>query len=99
MPAFISMLWGALALSIKSLVGRVLVALGISFITYQGIDLLIASIKSDALAMLSSVPPQLIGAVGMLRLGESLSVIASAVVAKYAIMGLQGGSITKMVTK
>jgi hypothetical protein len=99
MNVFISMLMGALGLSMKSLLGKALTALGIGFVTYHGINLTINSIKADALSWLGHVPPQLIGAVGMLRLTESLSVICSAVLAKYVVMGLSNGSLTRMITK
>lgn len=98
MPYLVSLIWGALALTIRSLVGRVLVALGISYVTYQGVDTLISSLKTAAMANLASVDPVLLGAVGMARIGESISVVVSALAAKYALQGLTG-SVTKAVLK
>jgi len=37
MQVAIQMLWGALALILPSLVGRILLALGISFVSYTGL--------------------------------------------------------------
>lgn len=98
MPYIISMLWGALALSIRSLVGRVIIALGISYVTYQGADMLITSLRNAAFAALGGVDPTMQGVVGLARIGESISVVVSAVAAKYALQGLSGG-LTKMGVK
>lgn len=99
MPIIISMLWGALALVLKSLVGRVLLALGISYLTYQGIDLLISSIQTQAFALIQGLPSEFIGLIGLTKIGEALSILVSATTAKYTMQGLTNGSITKMVIK
>ena len=51
-----------------------------------------------AFANMGNMGP-LVGVVGMLKLSESMNVIMSALVAKYTIMGMTNGSITKMVFK
>ena len=99
MPYFIGLLWGAFASVLQSLVGRILVALGISYISYKGIDTLLGSLKSAAFSYLSNVPPDLIGIIGLARIGESISVVCSALTAKYVIQGLTGGALTKMMIK
>jgi D-alanyl-lipoteichoic acid acyltransferase DltB (MBOAT superfamily) len=98
MPYLVSLIWGALALSIRSLVGRVIVALGISYVTFQGVDTLISSLRSAAFGVLSGIDPAILGLVGLARIGESISVVVSAVAAKYALQGLTG-TITKMAVK
>lgn len=98
MPYLVSLIWGALALTIRSLVGRVILALGISYVTYQGVDTLISSLRTAAFSVLSGVDPTILGLVGLARIGESISVVVSAVAAKYALQGLSG-SLTKMGVK
>lgn len=98
MPIFASMIWGALVSILSTLVGRVLVALAISYVTYQGVDILIQSVKTAAFANLGSMGV-LSGVVGLMKLGESINVIISAVVAKYTLAGITSGSVTKMVFK
>lgn len=98
MPFFVGLIWGGLVSILTSLVGRVLVALAITYVSYQGIDILIQSVKSSALASMGSMGV-LSGVVGMLKLGECLNVVISAVVAKYTIGGLTSGAVTKMVLK
>jgi len=99
MPAaFFSMIWGSLAAVLSTLVGRILTALAIGYVSYSGIDILLENIRTLALQHMGNMGP-LVGVVGMLKLGESLNVVVSAVLAKYAIAGLTNGSITRMVFK
>ena len=56
------------------------------------------SIKMAAFSNMGNMG-SLVGVVGMLKLSESMNVIMSAHVAKYTIMGMTNGSITKMVFK
>lgn len=98
MPALISMLWGGFASILSTLVGRVLVALAIGYVSYQGIDVLLNSMKNAAILHMGQMGP-LVGVVGMLKLGQCLNVVISAVVAKYTIQGMTGGTITRMVFK
>lgn len=98
MPVFVGLIWGGLVSILGSLVGRVLLALAITYVSYQGIDVLIQSVKTSALASMGSMGV-LSGVVGMLKLGECLNVVISAVVAKYTIGGLTSGAVTKMVLK
>lgn len=99
MPIIISMLWGAFASVLSTLVGRVIIALGIGLVSYQGIDFLLQSLIQAASYNLGSASSVLGGVIGMMRLQESMNVVISATVAKYTIQGLSGGSVTKMVFK
>lgn len=98
MPALVGLLWGGFASILSSLVGRVLVMLAISYVTYTGVDVLLQSVKTAAFASMGNMGV-LSGVVGMLKLGESMNVVVSAVVAKYTIGGLTSGSVTKMAFK
>jgi hypothetical protein len=99
MASLISMLIGAIAYALSNYVGRILVALGISYVTYSGVDLLLGSIKSQTIALFSSVPPQMLVAIHLSRIGESINILFSAIAAKYALQGLTSGTITKQVIK
>ncbi len=92
------MLWGGLASILSTLVGRVLIALAISYVSYSGIDILLNNMKGAALQHMGSMGP-LVGVVGMMKLSESLNVVISAVIARYTISGLTNGTLTKMVFK
>ena len=96
MPLFAGLLWGALAGILESLIGRVLVSLAISYVTYQGVDLLLGSLKTAAFSYLVFVPPDFLGFIGLARIGESISVVCSALTAKFVLQGMTGGSLTKI---
>lgn len=95
MPYIIGLIWGGLLLILESSVGRILIALGISYITYQGIDVLMDSILSSALGFLN-VNSSLSGLIGLTRLDQCINVVCSAVSAKFAINGLTSGKFTKL---
>ena len=95
MPYIIGLFWGAFLAILQSSVGRILIALGISFITYQGIDLLLDNVLAQALSFLN-VNTSVAAMIGMTRLDQCINVICSAVAAKFAISGLTGGKFTKI---
>ena len=99
MPAmFIAALWGALASAMGSLIGRALIALGIGFVTYKGIDLGIASLKTQVVNGVNSLPADALNLVGYLWLDKALTVIFSGVVTSLSMRAV-GGSVKKMVFK
>lgn len=99
MPAmFIAALWGALATAMGSLIGRALIALGIGFVTYKGIDLGIASLKTQVVNGVNSLPADALNLVGYLWLDKALTVIFSGVVTSLSMRAV-GGSVKKMVFK
>lgn len=95
---FIPALIGALAVAMGSFLGRALLALGVGFTTYKGIDLAITAMKQQAIAGVSSLGGDALGLVGYLWLDKALTLIMSAVVAALA-MKMVAGSIKKVVMK
>jgi len=99
MPVFIAALLGGLVSAAGSLVGRVLIALGVGFVTYQGLDVSLNFIKTQTLATISSLPAEIFQIVSTLQLGTSINIMASAYAAKMVIAGLTSGAVKKMVWK
>ncbi|MDP1872529.1 MAG: DUF2523 family protein [Gallionella sp.] len=101
MPAIgvvIGWLVGAIGLTLANWVGRVLVALGISYITFSGVDLLFSSLKTEIWSLLGGAG-QLSGVIGLSRIGESVNIVFSALIAKMSLSGMTGGKLTKQVIK
>jgi Protein of unknown function (DUF2523) len=99
MPLFLSTLLGLIIQSVGTLVGRILISLGISYVAYKGIDLLINTVRDstiDRLGQLSSVAVQF---AGVLQIGTCVNIMASAAIAKLTLMGLQSGTLSRMVTR
>lgn len=99
MPVFIAAIWGAFLRMVGSLVGRVLVALGISVVTYTGINASLDALKQQAIAAFSGLPPDLLGLLGVLKVGQCISIIMSATAARLLLNGLTGDAMKKWVIK
>lgn len=98
MPALLLALFSGLASIAGTLAGRVLVALGIQYVTYTGFDLVLSSII-NGISNTSGAPALIAQYIGFFRIGEAISIITGAITAKWAINGLTNGSITRMMVK
>ena len=92
-------IWGALAPVLGSLVGRVLLALGISFVTFVGLSVGVDAIKSAAIGSFGGLPSDVLGLMGYLWVDKAITTVFSAFTASLAIKLASGNSITKMVMK
>jgi len=90
---------GLLLRLVGPLTGRILLALGMSFVTYKGvgagIDWLFQSIKTN----IASLDPRVIQFLAYMWVDKAISMIFSAYAAAAAIRLATSGSITKLVTK
>lgn len=99
MPAFIAMLLGGLLNIAGSLVGRVLIALGLSVATFSGLSATLSWAKTNVLTSFTSLPPEVVGMLSALGVGEFLSILLSAVAARLLLQGLTDGSMKKWVLR
>jgi len=91
-------LLGALAGAMGHMVARVLVSLGIGYVTYQGVDTSITWARDFVFAKLGGLPADVLGIAGLMQVGTMISIVASALVVRVSIAGLIGGA-KKMVVK
>lgn len=91
-------LMGALAASLGSLVGRGIMAAGVGFITYKGIDLALNAVKLQVMGSVSTLGGQIVGLVGFLWIDKGLTLIFSCFVAALSIK-LVGGSVKRAIFK
>jgi hypothetical protein len=98
MPIVIAALLGGLAQAASSLVGRVLIALGIGFVAYEGADTLIQAMVAYAQVAWSSLPSGAFEVVNALRVPQAISILASGYAAQIAVR-TSTGVITRMVSK
>ena len=99
MPVFIAALMGALIQIVGSLVGRVLVALGLSAVTYTGLCVTLNWLKSQAVTAALGLPADVVGMLSIMKVGTCISIIFSAMLARLVINGLSGDAVKKWVRK
>lgn len=99
MPIFIAALLGGLAQAALSLVGRVLIALSIGYVTYQGLDFLLGGIAEKIFEQFLGLNPTVLGVLSLLQVGPAINIQISAISARLVLNGLTSGAVTKMVIK
>lgn len=99
MPVFLLSMLGGLATVAGSLVGRVLLSLGIGYVSYKGIGVLLDWLKSQAISNLTSVPIEVLQVIGVAKVDVCVNILFSALAARLVIKGLTSDTITQMVLK
>jgi len=99
MPLFIAALIGALVQAAGTLVGKVLLSLGIGYVSYTGVDASITFARDALIQSFNGLPPVALQVAGTMKLGVCVSILTSALVARMTLAGLTSGSIKKMVVK
>lgn len=99
MPIFIAAIGGMLINLVGTLVGRVLVALAISVVTYVGISASLDELKAQAIASFAALPPEMMSIISMMQVGKCISIVTSAIVARLVLNGLTGDTFKTWVHK
>jgi hypothetical protein len=99
MPVFLAALIGGLVSAVGSITGRVLVALGIGFVAFTGIDTGLGELKALVVNSGNALPAQIIGMLGVLKVGTCINILFSALTARLVIQGLTSGTLKRMVVK
>lgn len=99
MPVIVAFLWNAFLAILPSLVGRVLLSLGMSVVTYTGLQVTFGWLKDQAVAKFLLLPPDVVGMLAVLKVGESLSIIFSALLVRASLNAASSGTFKRWVTK
>jgi hypothetical protein len=98
MPFFLAALLGGLATVMGSMVGRVLLALGITYVTYKGMTVAVDSVSEMMRSSFQSFSGDVLNLLSFLYVDRALSLIISSFAAAFALRS-SSGAITKMVIK
>lgn len=83
-------IWGFLGAGVvKSIVSKVLVALGVGFVSYVGFDSLLSTVLNEIKGNLSGIPNDALHFLGMARVDLGLNLIFSAMAARVAMAALK----------
>lgn len=99
MPVFIAAIGGMLINIVGTLVGRVLIALGMGVATYTGLSTALDALKQQAVQQFSALPPEVLGMLGAMKVGVAISIVCSAIAARLLLDGLNSGTFKKWVIK
>lgn len=99
MPLFLAALLGGLVQATSSIVGRVLIALSISFVTYSGVQATIDYILGLIQSNTTGAGPFVVAALGLLQFDVAVGIISGAIAARLLIAGLGSDTVKRMVTK
>jgi hypothetical protein len=90
---------GGFATVMGSLVGRVLLALGMGYVTFKGFDLSIAWLLARIKDNFAGMPVEVLQLLGYLWVDKAISMIFSAYSVAVLVKLAGSANITKMVTK
>lgn len=98
MPLLMSLLGGLLTIA-GSMVGRVLLALGMSFVTFKGFDLTVSWLLNQIKAYMGGMPADVLSFLAWCWVDKAIGMVFSAYTAAIAVKVAGGTGITKLVTK
>ncbi len=92
-------LLGALIQIAGTLVGKVLLSLGIGYVAYKGLDTSLTWAKTELFSSLSSMNSVTLQVMGVLQVGTAINILISALSARLVLKGMTGGALKAMVYK
>lgn len=99
MIALVRVFIGALLTICESVVGRVLLALGMGYVTYSGFDLTISWLLNQIKSDISAMPAQVVAFLAYLWIDKAIGMVFSAYSAALLIKLGGSNKLTKLVTK
>ena len=100
MPAFLlPAIAGALMSVCASLVGRVIMSLGMGLVAYTGISAGLGYFQTLFTQNMNSTGAAVAGMVGVLQLDTCMSIFTAAALAKLAIAGASSGTVKRLAFK
>jgi len=99
MHILLAAIGGVLLQIAASLVGRVLTALGLGVAVYTGMSTSLDWLKAQAIEKALLLPPEILGMLSIMKVGESISLLFSAVLARMVINGMSSDTVKRWVTK
>lgn len=99
MPAILIALAGMLTQLCASMVGRVLLAIGVSFVTYKGLDVAFSHLRELVMGQMSGLGARVIVMASAAGVWDAIDMIFAAITARLTISGIRNGSFTRMLYK
>lgn len=97
MPWLVAALVGGFASGLVQGIIKSLIAIGIGFVVYEGIDIVMNQIKSGLITNLNGLPFQ--GVLAILKVDKCINVLISAATVRLLLKGVTNGVVRKMEIK
>jgi Protein of unknown function (DUF2523) len=99
MPTILAWLIGGLVSAAGTLVGKVLISLGIGYVVYTGVDTSLAWAKAQFVSNLAGIPAKALQMAALAKVGVCVSMLISALTTRVLMQGMTSGAIKRMVVK
>lgn len=99
MPLFVAALLGGLVNIAGTLAGRVMIALGFGAVTYTGLSTSLAWLKTQAVSSFAGMGTEVVQLLAALKVGESISIVTSAILVKQLLNGLSSDAVKRFILK
>ena len=90
---------GAFLNILGTLVGKVLLALGLGVASYAGFSASLSWLKSSAVSALLSLPPDVVSMLSLMRVGSCISMVFSALIVRLTLQGMQSDTLKSWIKK
>ena len=88
-------LWGSLTEVMGTMVGRVLISLGMGVISYKSMDISVAWAKDHFFTAAGGLPSPAIHAMGLMQIDTAVEMVCSAILMRLTFKGMAGGVMKK----
>lgn len=95
MPVIVAMVWQAFFAILGTLVGRVLTAVGMGVVVYTGMSSSLDWLKAQAVASFSGLPADVLGMLATMKVGESISLVFSAILVRLVANGMNSDTVKR----
>ena len=100
MPVLIAMLLEGLGALLVSATAKILVSLGVGFVTYEGLDTIMTQLTGYITASYTGMPTMVAQFAGLMQVDRGIAIILGCTSARFVLAGVSGGmSLKKMVWK
>lgn len=97
MPFFVASLLGGLIQIAGTLVGRVMLSLGFSYVAFTGVDTSIEWARDFLVTKIGALPANAVAVASSMKLGVCISILTSALAARMLMQGLTSGTVRKWI--
>lgn len=101
MPAFLisfgGWIMGGLIAIAPTIVGQILISLGVGVATYTGLSATIDFLKDGIISAATGLPPEILIILSLTKVGSSLSIVFSAMVIRMTLQAVTGSTFKRWI--